>query len=274
VRVEEFEVAIPGPGSLPSAPPVGTFHFVAAEGVLTGKPVTKAPYTAEATTEFTQVLADGTRIQRKSTSQLARDSRGRTRMEHTTPASGPVASAGEAPRMVTIHDPVARETIFLNEKDKTARRIKHGEPKPLGAPPKEDVLIGGPPLAGVPMMGQRVMFLGGKDAKTEPLGKQTIEGLQCEGARTTHIISAGEIGNDRPLTIVSERWLSTDLQVVVQSHFSDPLHGDTSHRLSAINRTEPPASLFQIPPDYAVQSVEPGSGPVMIQRRMTRPPEE
>ena len=43
-------------------------------------------------------------------------------------------------------------------------------------------------------------------AKRESLGKQTMEGVQVEGTRTTRTIAAGEIGNDRPIDIVSERW--------------------------------------------------------------------
>ena len=39
------------------------------------------PYSAEAVTESTQVLADGNRIVRKSTTRMYRDSEGRTRRE-------------------------------------------------------------------------------------------------------------------------------------------------------------------------------------------------
>src|SRR5438045_3231323 len=45
------------------------------------KPVKNAPYTAEAVSETTQVLGDGNRIVRRSTTSLARDGEGRTRQE-------------------------------------------------------------------------------------------------------------------------------------------------------------------------------------------------
>src|SRR5260370_28435308 len=49
---------------------------------MAGNEVIKnAPYTATATTESTQTLADGNRIVNKSSAFLARDSQGRTRRE-------------------------------------------------------------------------------------------------------------------------------------------------------------------------------------------------
>jgi hypothetical protein len=87
---------------------------------------------------------------------------------------------------------------------------------------------------------------------TEDLGKQTIEGVECSGTRTTVTIAAGAIGNDQPIQIVSERWYSADLQEVVLSTNSDPRIGKTTYRLTNLSRNEPAASLFQIPAGYAV----------------------
>ena len=57
-----------------------------------------APYAADAVTEFVQVLSDGNRIVRRTTTRLVRDSEGRTRRE-TISANGAVES-------VVITDPV------------------------------------------------------------------------------------------------------------------------------------------------------------------------
>jgi hypothetical protein len=92
-----------------------------------------------------------------------------------------------------------------------------------------------------------------KDAKKESLGTQMIEGVQAEGTRATVTIPAGEIGNEQPINIVSERWYSPELQVVVMSRHSDPRMGETTYRLTNINRTEPAKSLFEIPSDYSLQ---------------------
>jgi hypothetical protein len=86
----------------------------------------------------------------------------------------------------------------------------------------------------------------------EQLGKQIIEGVEAEGTRTTITIPAGEIGNERPIEIVSERWYSPELQLVVMTRHSDPRTGETTYKLTNINRAEPARSLFEVPPGYTV----------------------
>ena len=92
------------------------------------------------------------------------------------------------------------------------------------------------------------------NARNESLGKQAIEGIEAEGTRKTIEIPAGEIGNERPIEIVFERWYSPELQVVVMTKHSDPRFGETTYRLTKINRSEPAGELFEVPADYKVQS--------------------
>lgn len=89
---------------------------------------------------------------------------------------------------------------------------------------------------------------------TETLGKQTIEGVEAEGTRTTVTLPAGLIGNERPINIVSERWYSPELQIVVMTKQSDPRFGETTYRLTSINRTEPARNLFEVPADYTLKT--------------------
>jgi len=91
----------------------------------------------------------------------------------------------------------------------------------------------------------------------ESLGKQNIEGVEAEGTRTTLTIPAGEIGNERPIEVVSERWYSPELQLVVMTRNSDPRSGETTYRLTNISRTEPAKSLFEVPADYTVKEGKP-----------------
>jgi hypothetical protein len=91
------------------------------------------------------------------------------------------------------------------------------------------------------------------DTRTETLGTKEIEGVKADGTRVTVTIAAGAIGNQAPIEIVSERWFSPDLQAVVYSRRSDPRFGETIYRLTNIVRAEPPAELFQVPPDYKVE---------------------
>jgi hypothetical protein len=91
--------------------------------------------------------------------------------------------------------------------------------------------------------------------KEESLGKQTIEGVEAEGTRNVTTIPAGEIGNERPIEIVFERWYSPALQAVVMTRHVDPRFGETSYRLTNISRDEPARSLFEVPAGYSVKEV-------------------
>ncbi|HSS97965.1 MAG TPA: hypothetical protein VLK33_13085, partial [Terriglobales bacterium] len=90
------------------------------------------------------------------------------------------------------------------------------------------------------------------DVRTEELGTQTMEGVLVNGVRTTHTIPVGEIGNDRPLAIVTEVWTSPELNTIVYSKRSDPRMGEQTFRLTNISRAEPSASLFTVPGDYKI----------------------
>ncbi len=72
-------------------------------------PVAGAPYSAEEVTEFTQTLADGTRIHTEDRVTVYRDSAGRVRRE--------------TPQEISISDPVAGVAYSLNPKTQTARKM-------------------------------------------------------------------------------------------------------------------------------------------------------
>ena len=91
------------------------------------------------------------------------------------------------------------------------------------------------------------------ESTKEDLGQQSIEGVAANGTRTTTVIPAGAIGNEQPITIVSEQWFSPDLEMLVLTRHSDPRVGETTYRLTNINRSEPAASLFEIPAEFKVE---------------------
>lgn len=219
-----------------------------------------APFTADATTEFTQMLSDGNRIERRFTTSLARDGRGRTRSEQDVAMLGPlvvlqkgmnwtaghaVASAGaqnEPPRFTVITDPVEGVTYTLDERHKEARRspfkmsINHViEIKKLVT--KLDAGRGP---------------ANGDEPVVESLGTRQIEGVSAEGTRSTTTIPAGQIGNLNPIHLVTERWFSKQLQMAVLITRRDPRSGETVYRLTNIVRAEPPPDLFTVPTDYRV----------------------
>ena len=104
-----------------------------------------------------------------------------------------------------------------------------------------------------PMVFQKTIIASDpSEVKTEDLGTQTMEGLLVTGTRTTRTIPAGQIGNDKPISIVTEVWTSPDLKTIVSSKRSDPRMGEQTFQLTNIARTEPDPSLFAVPADFRV----------------------
>jgi hypothetical protein len=233
---------------------------------------TGAPYSAEAVTESTQVLADGNRINRRSVTRVYRDSEGRTRREEVNEA-GTVVS-------VSIVDPVAHASYVLQPESRTAyrenaliamppvmrRKIEaakeQADGETLDVIKRRQVSEGAavrvmpPPPPPPPSPGLEARKLERVSAGTathEDLGQQNIEGVVATGTRTINTIAAGAIGNLQPLKIVSEQWFSSDLRLLVMTKHSDPRTGETVYRLQSIVRAEPDRSLFTVPSDYTLK---------------------
>ena len=94
---------------------------------------------------------------------------------------------------------------------------------------------------------------GAGPAPPVPLENKVIDGLAVQGHKTTTVIPAGQIGNDQPITITSEQWRSTDLNVLVMTRHADPRTGESIYRLTNVIRAEPDPSLFMVPADYTVK---------------------
>jgi hypothetical protein len=95
--------------------------------------------------------------------------------------------------------------------------------------------------------------MAGGNTTREDLGQQVIEGVLATGTRSTTVIEAGTIGNERPIRIVSEQWFSPDLKVLVLTKHSDPRSGETTYRLANVVLAEPARSLFEVPADYTLK---------------------
>jgi hypothetical protein len=86
----------------------------------------------------------------------------------------------------------------------------------------------------------------------QSLGTREIEGLSATGWLIRQTIPTGQVGNDRPIEVTTERWVSVALQIVVLSRVSDPRTGTVEFRLTNIQRSEPPRELFEVPKDYRI----------------------
>lgn len=255
-----------------------------------GPIVSNAPYSAEAVTEFSQTLADGNRIERRTTGKVARNSQGRVRREQQGISFGPFVADNARP-MVTIADPKSGQHLMLNYDLKVAFRttlprmtvkvepdqavagpvfgsvsagtVAIGRGGMMAAPPIDALRVdpandveapsitiaARPPMIAEPFDG---------DVKTETLEPKQIEGLRVEGTRTTMTLPAGAVGNVLPIEIVSERWYSLELKIVLYTRRSDPRFGETIYRLTNIDRSEPPPDLFKMPQGFKTEEIKPG----------------
>jgi hypothetical protein len=245
-----------------------TLVFVSSEMSFDGRVVKGAPYSAQAITESTRALADGNRIKHKNSASVYRDGEGRTRRDQELGAVGPWAMSGDPQQTVFINDPVAGVNYILDPRTRTARKMPplrisfSSGTAPTGDEKiriERDLVMSSatvaphPPVGGAPLRYRTSSD--SQNRKTEPLGKQVVEGVEAEGTRTTMTIPAGEIGNEQPILIVWEKWYSPELQATVMSKHSDPLVGETSYRLTHITRGEPARSLFEVPADYTIKEM-------------------
>jgi hypothetical protein len=237
----------PGPDMLGPGGPVGGRMEILGFGEMhPGKVVAGAPYSAVAVIESNQTLGDGNAINRKVLTNVFRDSQGRTRRETTLPAVGPLAASGQPKTFIMIFDPVASTGYALHPDSKVAEKL----PAPPGGGTNASQMQ-------AKFEARMQQEIANGTLKKEDLGEQVINGLSAQGTRYTRTIAPGQIGNDKAIVIVSERWYSPDLQIVVKSTRTDPRFGQTTYCLTNLQRTEPAATLFAVPAGYTVQAAKP-----------------
>ena len=230
---------------------------------LGGRPVAGSPYSADEVTRTVQTFADGNRIVTTSTVKVYRDPQGRTRVEETV-SEQESPDRQQSRTIVNINDTTTNTHYVLHPESRTAEKTEtNGLPSvskdmqfftKLNAEAQTIVRTMAPPSRIV--TATLASSVPGAEpspaASAEDLGSQSMEGVQVHGKRTTLTIPAGAIGNDRPIAIVDERWYSPELQMNVMTKHSDPRMGETVFSVTNVNRAEPDASLFQLPPDYQV----------------------
>ena len=224
--------------------------------VLAGPVVTDSPFSADATTTVTQVLSDGTHIEQTTSARFFRDRAGRVRREQTIVGLGAIGGVGNMQTITIAPDPANGTAFTLDPTTRTARRVPR-----IGIPLTGNMTfrVNGEVFSVQGRNGGAPLGAGSKPTE-ELLGARQFEGVRALGRKTTSTIPTGQIGNDRPIEITDERWESPELRMLVYSRNSDPRTGVVEYKLTNINRAEPPADLFTIPSDYAVN--EPALPPV------------
>jgi len=230
------------------------------------------PYSADTTTETVQTLADGNRIVHRTVSKFYRDSDGRTRREQTF---GNVDPEHPSPHEVKVFvdDPVSGLAFVLDPASKSADKVhrsrefldeRNAEDDGARIMIKSDSEEGEQGAAGRMLIKFRDEHSGDsntdlsriqddkRDVVKEDLGIRNIEGVDCNGTRTTTTIPAGAIGNEKPISMVRETWYAPAIAAVVESTTEDPRYGKTTYQLTNVQLSEPSRSLFEPPSDFKI----------------------
>jgi hypothetical protein len=237
---------------------------------------TAAPYSAVSTSETVRTLDDGNRIVHTNTSRIYRDSSGRVRTETSLSLVGP-STLEQSSTLVSIIDPIGKQHLMLHPADKRAEVLPFSFASiatATSSSSQDAVSTAGVtttgasvtafskterlPTTAVPAVSSVHCAPGVSSSRrltTVVLGRKTISGLAATGTRMEYTIPAGRIGNEQPITVTIEQWVSDELGVVLSSTRHDPMNGETQSNLSQIERTEPDPSLFVIPADYTVTDV-------------------
>lgn len=226
--IDQVEIDQIRPNRRENQKPSPTAQFLGMEMRFGDKLVKDAPFSAEIIIENTRRLFDGSTATKQTKGAIYRDTSGRTRREQTLEDIGGV-SIGEPQKLIFINDFVGKTNYFIDVNRKIVRR----NPLPPNPPTQNEFEP--------------------RNGKTESLGTKNLEGLKVEGTRTTVEIPAGQIGNDKPLQAITEKWFSPDLQMIVYSRHIDPLSGEQIFRLANIKLGEPAAELFVAPKDFKVE---------------------
>ena len=229
----------------PQPPPPATSGVTAsAVAGPRARGVQRIAYSAEEVTETTQTLADGTHITQKRLVKIYQDSQGRTRHDSYGPEMG-TEGQEDLPTTVSIHDPVAGANYVLNPRNHTAYKTNMRPPTP--PPPPQTTSAPVTPRPALPDW---------RRPTQEDLGTQMLEGIEVRGTRTTTTIPVGAVGNDQPIQVTTENWYSPELRLMMMNTSHDPRRGETVRRITNFVRDEPPAELFQVPPDYTIEETQ------------------
>jgi len=222
-----------------------------------------APFSGEIISETVRTLRDGSQLtQSRTPSRIHRDSKGRVRYDRP---DGLYAIWTDPPSPVLcVYDPVAKVEYTIDHKQRTyyaAGLPKAGPrftyafvrpakerfsffPYPTELPPGARNLPGATRLRSGeigPLEPQR---------RKEDLGTKEIEGLLVFGQRTVDVAPLGWEGFDRPLEMSVEVWVSREIDCLVLWKMSDPRVGEATWKLTHIDRSEPDADLFRVPPGF------------------------
>jgi len=191
-------------------------------------PYPNLPFSGMDTITQTRLTQDGGSVVTSLTAQVARDSQGRVYRERHS-----FAPQGTDPQK-TLH-----EFYILDPTTGTRTECTLAT--------HHCIVTGYRPQFSVRLMPAGPFDQGRQLLVRDSLGQQSIGDLTTIGTRETITVSAGTLGNDRPLNLAVTR--------------SDPSLGTFDIHLNVQSRTDPSPDLFTIPADYTIQDTRPATQP-------------
>jgi hypothetical protein len=193
-------------------------------------PIPNVPLMAVVNTQSSRILANGTTLNQKTLSAIARDDHGRIFNEKR--ALIPVSETATPPILVI------RKNTFIDPQNHVAWENTLRRP-PSTVPPE----VGSIPLTGRSPASPYV--------KEEDLGTRRMEGVDVHGIRDTQTIPA-EAAGGKDTTVVDEYWYSEDLRLNMLVIHKDPRTGEQTTTVTQVTRSEPDPAIFEIPEGYKV----------------------
>lgn len=201
------------------------------------------PFSAVIEAENTDTDASGTVTVRRYHTKVARDSRGRIRVDvDLNPEGGPTDA-----RLLQsfIDDPVRKRNVILFHAQKLA--IPQST-----VPPQPDKSSTAPTFIEPPELSGMSTQMAQIEMHQEELAPEVLEGTTVRHGRQSATYPAEYTSLGHSATTITDYWFSPDLQVFLLVKQVGP--GSTVHtlRLRNISRMEPAAALFAIPRGYGV----------------------
>jgi tetratricopeptide (TPR) repeat protein len=212
--------------------------------------VTGLPFSADESVRIVQQLPNGITLTQEMKGRVYRSTNGLERLEGTLVAAD--LAVPNPTTMIYVIDPVQHTAVRWTTNSKTAT-LTH-------IPPNGTVTVSFLPL---PRATAGQGPINPENVTTTELGHQTRDKLLLVGERATGTIPVGRIGNDQPIVITTDLWVSPELKFPIREIDKDPRAGDRTVELTNIRREEPDPALFEVPAGYTVQEPSaPSASPV------------
>jgi hypothetical protein len=199
-------------------------------------PIAHAPFYATLATEWVKYAADGGSMTLVNERHIARDAQGRVYEERwiLVPKNSEMKSYMN---WIQIGDPKQHTLYNCSPQRHVCDLLTYDPAHDLGA--------------AILRKGATRQLKNGTRT-WEELGTRNILGVETVGVRDTTITDAGTMGNDQPLTNLSEYWHSDQLGINLLSIRSSPFFGKQTFTMTELTASDPDPQLFELPAGYKI----------------------